>query len=81
MDGDDEMKRFSEGGVRIDIPDKRDPDQTVYHGKHGTVVNVLADEADMMTGDDRDAFIYQVQLETGEQADFRWRDLRSSLDK
>lgn len=74
------MKRFSEGDrVRIDIPDERDPNYDTFHGEQGTVVNVLPDEADAVTGDERDAFIYQVQLETGEQGDFRWRDLRPPM--
>lgn len=54
------MKQFSEGDrVRIDVPDTSDPDYAMYHGDHGTVVNILLDEADAVTGDDCDAFIYQ----------------------
>lgn len=71
------MKQFSEGDhVRIDILNTNDPDYTTYHGAHGTVVDIVLDEADAVTGDKRDAFIYQVELDSGEQADFRWRDLR-----
>jgi ribosomal protein L21E len=71
------MERFAEGDrVRIDIPDERDPDYAAYHGEHGTVVDVIPDEADAVTGDERDAVIYRVELKSGEQADFRWRDLR-----
>lgn len=43
----------------------------MYHGEHGTVVDVVPDDADTVTGDERDALIYQVQLEPGEQGDFR----------
>lgn len=76
------MKWHAEGDrVRIDIPEERDPDQAMYHGEHGTVVNVLSDEADAVTGDERDAVIYRVELESGEQADFSWRDLRPPLDE
>lgn len=71
------MKQFAAGGrVRIDIPDEHDPDYTAYHGENGTVVNVPPDEVDAVTGGERDAFIYRVDLASGEQVDFRWRDLR-----
>jgi hypothetical protein len=33
-----------------------------------------------VTGDDREGSVYRVELETGETADFRWRDLRPPLD-
>lgn len=74
------MKRFHAGDrVRIDIPDERDPDYAVYHGEHGTVVDVLPDDADAVTGDERDSFIYRIEFDSGEQADFRWRDLRPPI--
>ena len=73
----DKTKQFGAGDrVRIDIPDEQDPDFTTYHGVHGTVVDIVPDEAYAVTGDERDAFIYQVEPDSGEQADFRWRDLR-----
>lgn len=78
--GDNGMKQFAEGDrVRIDIPDEQDPDHDTYHGQHGVVVDVLPDDADAVTGEERDAVIYQVKLESGEQADFRWRDLRPPI--
>ncbi|WP_254810784.1 hypothetical protein [Natronosalvus amylolyticus] len=74
------MRRFAEGDrVRVDIPDERDPDHATYHGMHGTVVGIMSDAADAVTGDERDAYLYQIQLETGEHADFRWRDLRPPI--
>lgn len=74
------MKQFSEGDrVRIDIPDEQDPDHATYHGEHGLVVNVLRDEADTLTGNEQDVVLYRVALDSGEQADFRWRDLRPPI--
>jgi ribosomal protein L21E len=75
------MVRFTEGDrVRVDIPDKSDPDHDQYHGVHGTVVAVLEDHADEVTGDERDTVIYRIDLESGETADFRWRDLRPPIE-
>jgi len=61
--------------VRIDIPDKGDPDYR-YHGNHGEVVEILRDDAGASTGDERDSVLYRVQLDSGVQLDLRWRDLR-----
>jgi ribosomal protein L21E len=75
------MDAFSEGdSVRIDIPDETDLDHDDYHGEHGTVVAVLEDDADTVTGDDREGKIYRVDLERGETADFRWHDLRPPIE-
>jgi ribosomal protein L21E len=75
------MQRFSEGDrVRIDIPDETDPDHQEYHGEHGQVVAVLSDDADSVTADERDAQLYRVAFDSGETADFRWRDLRPPID-
>ena len=71
------MDRFAEGDqVRIDIPDTTDPDHDQYHGKHGTVTDVLEDHAGNSTGDNRDNIIYRIQFKDGTTMDFRWRDLR-----
>lgn len=71
------LQRFTEGDrVRVDIPDRDDPDHDPFHGRRGTVVDVLADEAGTETGDDRDSTLYTVKLEDGTSMDFRWRDLR-----
>ena len=61
--------------VRIDIPDETDPDFT-YHRQHGTVAAVMEDSAAEVTGDERDGIIYRVRLESGEEIDVRWRDVR-----
>lgn len=75
------MSEFSEGDrVRIDIPDTADHDHERFHGLHGTIVDVLEDEAGNVTGDERDAVVYEVDLENGEKADFRWRDLRPPVE-
>ena len=75
------MDAFTEGDrVRVDIPDETDPDCEQYHGEHGEVVAILADHADRMTGDERDGTLYRVEFDSGEIADFRWRDLRPSLE-
>lgn len=74
------MARFAEGDrVRVDIPDEADLDHSRYHGQHGEVVSVLTDDAGSVTADERDSQLYRVALETGETADFRWRDLRPPL--
>jgi ribosomal protein L21E len=75
------MNRFTKGDrVRVDIPDETDPDHDRYHGLHGMVVDALEDEVAEVTGDDRDATIYRVELENDETADFRWRDLRPPIE-
>lgn len=75
------MNRFTNGDrVRVDIPDETDPDHERYHGVHGTVVEVIGDDGGEVTGDDRDATIYRVELENEETADFRWRDLRPAIE-
>ena len=75
------MHRFTEGDrVRVDIPDDTDPDHERYHGVHGTVVAVVEDDADTVTGDAREAAIFRVDLDAGETTDFRWRDLRPPVE-
>jgi len=71
------MQRFTEGDrVRIDLPDQDDPDHNQFHGRKGTVVAVLEDDAGTATGDVRDSTVYCVALEDEVTMDFRWRDLR-----
>jgi len=61
------MQRFSKGDrVRVDIPDEKDPDHEQYHRVHGHVVTVLTDDAEAVTGDERDDRLYRVSLNTGE---------------
>ena len=70
-------RRFDTGDcVRIDIPDKTDPDFEQYHDRRGTIIGTLSDAAGAETGDDRDNVLYRVQFSDGEKMDFRWRDLR-----
>jgi len=74
------MGRFSEGDrVRVDIPDETDPDFRSYHGKHGTVTEILNDNAGEITQDERDSYLYRVEFESGETMDFRSYDLRAPL--
>lgn len=71
---------FEQGDrVRIDIPDETDPDHDL-HGQHGLVTDTLADDAGEQTGDERDSTIYRVRLESGDEVDLRWRDLRPPID-
>lgn len=72
------MQRFDIGDeVRIDIPDETDPDFERLHGREGTVVEVIEDDAGLDTGDERDSVIFRVALADGEErVDVRWRDLR-----
>jgi ribosomal protein L21E len=71
------MRRFEVGDrVRIDIPDKGDPDHSRLHGCRGTIVAILEDDAGRETGDDRDSYLFEVELERGDSEHLRWRDLR-----
>jgi ribosomal protein L21E len=75
------MKGFDEGDrVRIDIPDTTDPDHDRYHGVHGTVVEVLHDDAEAETDDERDVKLYRIEFDDGEIADFRGWDLRPPIE-
>ncbi|MFC4540800.1 hypothetical protein ACFO5R_02515 [Halosolutus amylolyticus] len=75
------MQRFSvDDRVRIDIPDETDPDYELYHGEHGRITAVLTDDASSVTNDTRDSRLYRVAFNSGEEADFRWRDLRPPIN-
>jgi len=65
--------------VRIDIPDETDPDH-VHHGKHGSVKQVISDDAGQVTGKEEDSKIIRVELENGETLDFRPIDLRPPIE-
>ena len=62
--------------VRVDIPDKTDPDFKQYHRRCGMVIEIIPDDVSKMTGDDRDSVLYRVKFDDGSVQDFRWRDLR-----
>ena len=71
------MKGFDEGDrIRVDIPDETDPDHERIHGLRGQVIEVLEDDAGATTGDERDSYIFRVELDEGGIEDVRWRDLR-----
>ena len=76
------MTRFESGDrVRVDITDETDPDFQ-WHGEHGTVIDVLEDDAGYTTGDDRDSVLYRVDLDEYDHTiDLRWRDLRPPFDE
>ena len=75
------MEDVSKGDrVRVDIPDETDPDHERYHGEHGQIITVLSDDAGSVTDDTRDSRLYRVALESGDEADFRWRDLRPPIE-
>lgn len=75
------MRRFEIGDrVRIDIPDKDDPDYERLHRKYGTVVEVFEDDAGQETGDLRDSHLFTVEVDDGEVEHLRWRDLRPVSD-
>lgn len=75
------MPRFGEGDrVRVDVPDATDPDHDEFHGEHGTIVAILRDDAAASTGDERDSFLFRVELDDGRTSDFRWRDLRLPIE-
>ena len=71
------MRRFERGDtVRIDIPNSDDPDFDRFHGRTGEVVDILEDDADTVTGDERDSHLFVVEFENETVEHFRWRDLR-----
>jgi len=75
------MTEFEEDDrVRVDLPDETDPDHHQFHGKHGTVIEIIQDNAGAVTGDDRDSLLYRVELDEGETIDLRWRDLRPPIE-
>jgi len=46
------MRRFEEGDrVRIDIPNRNDPDHDRLHGKHGVIVALLEDDVGQETNE------------------------------
>jgi hypothetical protein len=65
--------------VRIDIPDESDPDHYL-HGKHGTVQNIIQDDAPRLTGRPEDAQLLTIKLENGEQVDVRNHDIRPPIE-
>jgi hypothetical protein len=70
------MSEFKNGDrVRVDIPDRDDSDFQ-YHREEGTVTEVIEDSAGIETGDERDSTLCRVDLDSGGEMDFRWRDLR-----
>lgn len=76
------MQRFEAGDrVRIDLSDEDDSDSGRLDGHFATVVEVWRDDADDATGDERDRYLYQVELTDGETASLRWRDLRPAASK
>lgn len=71
------MRRFEVGdNVRVDIPNRDDADFDRYHGQTGKVVEVIEDDADQATGDERDSYLFGVEFDGGNTDHFRWRDLR-----
>lgn len=76
------MEQLSLGGrVRIDIPDEDDPDFQ-WHGEHGVIVDIIEDDTELATGDDRDSVVYRVVLDDHDiTIDARWRDLRPPFDE
>ena len=48
--------------IRVDIPDETDPDHERLHGRSGTIVDVIADDAGQTTGDVRDSYLFRVEL-------------------
>lgn len=71
------VKRFAEGDrVRVDIPDETDPDHDRLHGESGVITEVQTDAAEEYSGDSRDNYLFFVDLDSGDTATVRWRDLR-----
>ncbi|RQH00108.1 hypothetical protein EA472_12945 [Natrarchaeobius oligotrophus] len=71
------VQQFDLGdNVRVDIPDKTDPDFDDFHGKYGVIDEIIEDDAGDETGDERDSKLYRVEFDDGKIMDFRWKDLR-----
>ncbi|WP_396275478.1 hypothetical protein [Halodesulfurarchaeum sp. HSR-GB] len=62
------------------MPDERDPDHDRLHGEHGEIIAIIRDSAGETTGDGRDSKIYRVELDSGQEVDLRWRDLRPPIE-
>jgi ribosomal protein L21E len=76
------MRRFEEGDrVRVDIPDQSDPDHERLHGVHGTIVEIIEDDAGQETGDQRDSHIFILETEEDYLAHLRWRDIRPAPEQ
>jgi len=75
------MEPLDEGArVRIDIPDETDPDHEL-HGEHGTIVDVIRDDAGKSTGSEQNDNLYRIELESKQRrVDVRSRDLRPPID-
>lgn len=74
------MPRFEKGDrVRVDLPDETDPDHDEFHGEHGTVIDVIEDDAGKTTGSESDSRLYRIEVEDGRTHDFRKRDLRPPI--
>lgn len=75
------MGSFDKGSrVRIDIPDESDADHEL-HGEHGTVIEVIRDDASDVTGRDQDDDLYRIDLDSVERTvDVRARDIRPPIE-
>ncbi len=74
------VSQFSIGEeVRIDIPDKTDPDFEEYHGRSGQVVNIFRDNLRMATERSSDGFLYTIRFDDGTTQSFREKDLRPTI--
>jgi ribosomal protein L21E len=60
------------------ILDKENGPDNHLHGKTGEIINIEFDDAQSVTGDSEDNFIYTIQLENGDIPDihFRRHDLK-----
>jgi len=71
------MRYFEVGDhVRVDIPDRDDPDFEHYHDRTGKIVELIEDDAGEYTNDERDSYLFSIEFENGDSNHFRWRDLR-----
>lgn len=61
------------------ILDKENGPDNHLHGKTGEIVNIEFDDAQSVTGDSEDNFIYTIRLENGDIPDIHFR--RHDLQK
>lgn len=57
--------------VRV-ILDQDDPDQQ-FHDRKGEIVDIAFDDAESVTGDSEDNFMYTVRFDDGEEPDVHFR--------
>jgi|GEM_PF-800231 ribosomal protein L21E len=77
------MNSFQKGDQVKLILDKQKGPDTHLHGQTGEIIDVEFDDAQSVTGNSEDNFIYTIQLKNGDIPDihFRRHDLKPIREK